>query len=424
MPRARWRAALPGLPILALLGGTACVTRGMVVTPPAHRAAAVVADARSDEERLVASDLVYEDADVVEYLETVVDRLLSEDERGTEAAPITIAVLRDPTLSAFTLSTGRMFLHTGLLARLENEAQLAMVLARELAHLARRQALDSAASESPLTAALAGMAPTITRALATAPGADESTSSLVSPVARAILGGRLLVAYVAAVDGYGAAAAREADAGAVTRLQRAGYAPREAARAFERLRREAHAGGAAERFFYGNDAALAERIAGVARLVANSEAPPAPGAGPAATTEAFARRVATVRRDNARLEVRAGRFRLAHEQLDQAQAAHAADAMIHLVYGDLARLRAQRARSVADRDELLRSAVASYERCLALDPSIAQVHRQLGLLYYQLRQLDAAQAAFARYVALAPDAPDAARAREYLPERGQGGPHR
>ena len=90
------------------------------------------------------------------------------------------------------------------------------------------------------------------------------------------------------------------------------------------------------------------------------------------------------------------------------------DPRAHLYDGDLHRLRAQRTRSVADRDELARKALASYERCASLDPGIAEVPRQLGLLYYQQGQLERAREAFTRYLALASDAADAARVKEYL----------
>ena len=66
--------------------------------------------------------------------------------------------------------------------------------------------------------------------------------------------------------------------------------------------------------------------------------------------------------------------------------------------------------------ELARQAFTSYEECIALDPEMTEVHRQLGLLYYQLHQIARAREAFARYLALRPDAPDAARVREYLGE--------
>ena len=64
--------------------------------------------------------------------------------------------------------------------------------------------------------------------------------------------------------------------------------------------------------------------------------------------------------------------------------------------------------------ERARKARASYERCASLDPGIVEVPRQLGLLYYQQGQSDRAREAFTRYIALAPDAPDAPRVKEYV----------
>jgi tetratricopeptide (TPR) repeat protein len=124
--------------------------------------------------------------------------------------------------------------------------------------------------------------------------------------------------------------------------------------------------------------------------------------------------VAPVVRENAALELRGGRYRAAHEQLDRVLGVQPIDPLAHLYYGDLYRLRSQRTRSVADRDELVRRALASYDRSAALDPNLGEVQRQLGLLYYQQRQPDRAREAFMRYIALSPDAPDVARVREYL----------
>src|SRR5207245_8552276 len=52
-----------------------------------------------------------------------------------------LVVLRDPTLAAFAMPEGRVFLHTGLLSRLENEAQLATILGHEVTHVYERHYL-------------------------------------------------------------------------------------------------------------------------------------------------------------------------------------------------------------------------------------------------------------------------------------------
>ena len=423
MPSPRSRRGAAVALTMAVLGAPGCATMGIGGPPPVG-VSAPAPSPEEEERRLLAGADVHDDPDLSDYLLTVIDGLLSPEERSTEAPPIAVTVVRDPTQSAFALPTGRIFLHTGLLARVENEAQLATILARELGHLRRRPTLSRSVSAARLQWALDAIAPAIRRAMAS----GHEPSSPLSPMARIILGRRLETAYAAAVDGYGPAAAREADADALVRIVRAGYPPSEARRVIDRLRRGALAGGVAERFFYGNRGALEERARIVARLVETAPAAPdAVGAAPEvfsrAAPDAFgtaaplARRLTRVRRDNVRLELGAGRFRAAREQLDRILEADPVDAAAHLLYGDLHRLRAQRARSIADRDELARLALARYDRSLAIDPGLADVHRQLGLLYYQLGRLPEARAAFARYVTRSPDAADVDRVREYLAEK-------
>ncbi len=49
-----------------------------------------------------------------------------------------------------------------------------------------------------------------------------------------------------------------------------------------------------------------------------------------------------------------------------------------------------------------------------IDPAAAAPYRQLGLLYYDEKDVARAAEAFRRYLALRPDAPDAPRIAEYL----------
>jgi Flp pilus assembly protein TadD len=124
-------------------------------------------------------------------------------------------------------------------------------------------------------------------------------------------------------------------------------------------------------------------------------------------------------RDNAALDLRAGRFELARRQLDRVLAADPDDPVAHLFYGDLLRLESQWAAAPA-RADTLRSAAEHYRRAAALDPGSGEPYRRLALLYHQERDVAQARAAFERYLALKPDAADAPRVREYLAILAQG----
>jgi predicted Zn-dependent protease len=402
MPRFPKAVRRAGGLALVLPLAAACATLGG--RPPIAHPPAMTVDA---ELTALARVPVYDDPRVADHLAGIVDRVTTEAERAGGAPRLVVVVVRDPTIGVFSMPAARIYLHSGVLAAVENEAQLAAILAREVTHLRRGHAATVAPDAAGnIAAALEAIGPSLSASLAR--GDDTRT---LSPVAAVILGARLPRAYTAAMAGHGVAREHEADVGALERLAGAGYDPREAARAFERLRRAAVDGGSAERFYVASQASVADRVATFTRLAEERSALTSGEGGDAA---AFGLAMMPLVRENARLEMQAGRFRAARAQLDRVLAADPSDARAHLYDGDLHRLRAQHARSVADRDDLARIALAAYQRCEALDPALAEVSRQIGLLYYQQGRHDQAREAFERYLALRPDAPDAARVAEYV----------
>lgn len=339
--------------------------------------------AGKDEAALLKRVRVYADPRLEGYLAQVAER--SSAACGVGACPPPrVTVIEDPTLAAFAMPGGRVFVHTGLLAAVENEAQLAVVLARELSHDTSR--LGIRPSKPPMSHVQLG------------------------PTAAAIASLDLRLIASAAIEGYGAGGEREADEAAVRRVAAAGHDPGEAAKLFGRLAADGgERDGLAEIFFYGSPAQMRER-----QRIASELAPATVRAvREAAPAGEFETRIRGVVRDNALLDVRAGRFALARRQLDRVLASGADDPAAHVHDGEWYRLRAQRV-SGAARAESVRQAHARYERALGLDPRSALAVRQLAFLRYQEGDLAGARAALTRYLGLAPAAPDARRMREYL----------
>jgi Zn-dependent protease with chaperone function len=90
------------------------------------------------EQELAASKLRFKDAPLESYLRGVVGRLL-----GEQAADLRIYPVRNPEFNAAMLPNGIMIVHTGLLVRMRNEAQLAAVLGHESGHYLRRHSVKS-----------------------------------------------------------------------------------------------------------------------------------------------------------------------------------------------------------------------------------------------------------------------------------------
>jgi predicted Zn-dependent protease len=411
----------------ALLAG-ACASRnvppigagGQPFRPEADERA-LWARAEKEEEALLKRAKVYDDPLLEDYLGRLVDRLTPDEVRAAAGPGFKVGVIRDPTLNAFAMPNGKIFLHTGLLSRVENEAQLAAVLGHELTHVTHRHALkftrDARSKQILYTVASVAASIGVAAAAGSRAGAgDHVGAAVLSQTANAVLGLGLALATMAAINGYGRDLEREADREGMAALVRAGYDPREAPKVFELLLGETDDRGPVETFFFGSHPRLRERIESTRELIDTTYAGAATAPDRVRNTEDFDLRLRTVVRENAYEDIRLGRFALAQRQLDRALQVTPRDPVAHLYYGDLHRLRAQRARSLEDKSAEAARALARYEQAAGLDPAFPDPWRQLGFLYYQQKEQGRAKAAFEKYLALKPDAPDGRRIKEYLLE--------
>jgi len=145
---------------------------------------------------------VYNNTDLENYVNKVGQELVSVSDRNS--IPYEFHVLDMPMLNAFALPGGYVYITRGLLAELENEAQLASVLGHEIGHVCARH------SASQLSEQLGYQLLTLA-ALAT-PGARE-----MAPVAAALTQSITL--------GYSREKESQADSMGLTYMYRAGYDP-------------------------------------------------------------------------------------------------------------------------------------------------------------------------------------------------------
>src|SRR5439155_1663232 len=129
----------------------------------------------------------------------------------------------------------------GLLSRLQNESQLAMILGHEVTHVTNRHALkfNRDPRNKQIFFTMAGIAAAL--GVAVAPGQPPRQGYYVSAevlrtTSNIFLGLGLQLAFIAAVNGFGRDLEREADREGLERMVAAGYDPREAPRVFELLR--------------------------------------------------------------------------------------------------------------------------------------------------------------------------------------------
>lgn len=375
----------PGvLAAVALLAGACQTTDLPPVTAGDYRVEAdeqaLRKEAEEEQARLDASGLVLADPAVTAYLEAVARRLAPAG--APEVLAISVRVVRDPLLNAFAFPTGRIYVHTGLLARMDDEAQLAALLAHEMTHATHRHAVKQFRDLKNKAAFAAGL-------------------GAVSLGVGGLLGS---LGAAAAVTGYSRDLEREADTVGLSLVAAAGYDLDQAAKLFDHLKADLEEEKRSEPFFFGTHPRVVERIESYRALLAGPYRDRRPGRVEA---EAFLAAVAPALLENARLELARGRFDAAERSARRYLAAEPAGAPGYFLLGEAAR---QRPGSDSAR------ALAHYRRAAALDPSYADPHRALGLLLLKRGDRAEARAAFARYLALAPSAPDRAYVEAYLKE--------
>ena len=155
--RTRFRTGVP-LPLLILLLSQAAVAQStdnqLTYAPMDPRGTMdVVDDAGEKEELFNRRRLIFHDTE----LQAIVDRVVAEVVPTVQDKYIQFRVhlIRDPSPLLFSLADGQIYIHTGLLARLENEAQLAAVIAHEAHHIAAHDHITTTRSRRAKGQALA-----------------------------------------------------------------------------------------------------------------------------------------------------------------------------------------------------------------------------------------------------------------------------
>ena len=173
-----------------------------------------------------AAQQVAQQVDIVDnkrlqqYIDGIGARLAKQP--GAANYPYEFTLINDPGINAFALPGGPIFVNTGLISAAENEAQVAGVLAHEIAHVALRHATSQASKANLL------------QFPATLAAAMIGQGSIGAQVGQMGLG----LGLNALMLRYSRGAEEEADALGARIMAAAGYNPIEMARFFEKLQGE------------------------------------------------------------------------------------------------------------------------------------------------------------------------------------------
>jgi predicted Zn-dependent protease len=389
-------------------------------------------ESRDEEEKLLEKVYLYEDPLLDAYLEDIVARLNPSGMAANQAIRYRVRVVEDPTLNAFAYPHGSIYVHTGLLARMENEDELATVLGHEMTHVENRHMLryHRAAHNKEVGFTIAAVAASVVLATAEIDALEDGDwgqATVLDAMSELIVGLGLQLALLASVNGYGRGLEYEADEGGFGKMAASGYDLGQAPKVYEALLNDHGEKKKAEAFFFGSHPRLSERIQNTKLYLSKH---PAPAAGTAVLADEasrkeredeFNRRIRPVVRDDAGLNISMGRLALAESALDKVLVWMPKDPEARFQLGRLRLAQAATDKSPEDQRRLRGDAEDAFRKAIELDPGRPTAHRELGLLLYDREELAEACVQFKKYMKLAPDADDAGVIRDYVREMERDG---
>lgn len=327
--------------------------------------------ARELDEQMENADYLYEDEALQVYVVTVMRKLYPE-----YGDAIRVRIVDSPSLNAFALPNGSIYINTGMLTRLDNEAQLATVLAHEGVHFTHKHSWQQRRNVKSSTAFSTGF------------GVVTGIPALGDLVA------------LSSIYGFSRDLEREADADGFRRLAAAGYDVRQAPKTFEYLLAEVEALDIDEPYFFSTHPGLQDRIESFEALVQQHGA-----SNGYRGEQEYRMRVAGLQLELLEDYLELGRYQSVLLILDRPDAFVRYPLSAWFYLGEAYRLR-------DEEGDAARSAEA-YATAIAQAPEFAPSYRALGLYY--MKQGDARQAEdhFTRYLELLPDAPDRAYIQLY-----------
>jgi len=348
--------------------------------------------------KLEASDKIYRNPAVNEYVSKVGDSLVPDYARKSHQ--FSFGIIQDPTLNAFALPGGAVYVHTGLLARLDNEAQLGVVLGHEIGHVTQKH------GQRQYKKSMSTFLPAQIGAILLGVQLDRHTNN---PFQSFMIGLGLNLGLSAAVSGYGRTLEDQADRVGLRYAVETGYDPKEGPKIWDTFNDVYGDEGKVENFFYGNHSTNGVRKGNLREEIdRHYSAPPradlvsGPGdpSQPAVKTrlvneEIYQTTMLDLTRANAVEDFGLKRYHLASNGFARVLKYRPGDPVAHHYSGRIIL-------ATDESEDAPQRALSEYLKSVSVAPEYPDVHRDLGRLYAKLNRPADARAHLRTYLELAP----------------------
>jgi Zn-dependent protease with chaperone function len=381
------------------------------------------------DQKLDREGMVYHDTALNSYV-TQVGLSMLPSGTSPERVRWTFHILRDPMPNAFSLPNGSVYINTGLLSLIENEDQLAGVLAHEITHVADRHTYLKNRDYRKKSAIIS----IVQFAGRMAPGGSNWGDSiqLVAIV--------MPIMMTASIYGYSRELEKDADIYSFNKLIEGNYEPREMLNVFRLLERKDEV--EVPKVYYNDHPALETRIGYMNHLIEEKAVKPTSSDILASRKIKYQTLTEAVVREDIHLDIMSHKGRTALARASKLIDFHpnSADNLFclgesyqalgpwaphptdkELSGGGKKQIHSMSMKFTADEEEqaLLsrlpgetawqdnsRLAEENYLKAIAADPNYAKTYRGLGELYYEEKRSKEALAAYEKYLELSPGAQD------------------
>lgn len=361
---------------------------------------------RSDEEqeKLESGGNVYQDKALEEYVNAVLLKITPDKVKNC-GLQIKAKVIKDPRLNAFCFPDGTMYLHTGILARMDNEAQLAALLGHEINHAIYRHSVK------------------FFRDLKNKTAFYNTFSVLASAVGGTYGQAASTLGYfgtLAAIYGYSKDNEREADKRGFLMVLDAGYDIKEAPVLFKHLQENFDKEKKNEPFVFGTHPRLQERVDSYNDLIKEVLSEGGYVDKDRLTgKEKFIEMTHGLVLDNASFDISMGRFETAKAGIKKYLEQDPNSAKGHYYLAEVymhqyEQPRNKRLKDTETKEEKKLRAIQYYGKAIELDPNFPLSYKALGVLCFKEDKKEEAKRNLAKYLELSPDAEDAPYVKNYL----------
>ncbi|OGX17721.1 MAG: hypothetical protein A2Y00_04565 [Omnitrophica WOR_2 bacterium GWF2_43_52] len=345
------------------------------------------------EEILQASGFLYPDEQLIRYVNDVLEKVMGSAVLPTDNYRLKAYVINDPLFNAFCLPNGSIYIHTSIIANLENEAQLATILGHEATHFLHRHALKEFRSLINKSALMSSLQVTF------------GAASGVVGVSADLAGLLTQFCVVGSFYGYSRDIEREADKRAFELMTQAGYDPHEAKRVMENMYEAIKDEKVKVPYLYHTHPKTKERIKNYEAFIEEYlKTNPAKNEG-LRNTEKYNAMTKNLLLDNTELTMKRDSVKVARRQIERYCKIYPEDFKCLYLSGKLYMQEGNQEKAESE-----------FQKSLALNPEFPESYKEIGLLYYKKKEKEKSDAAFKKYLQLKPEAKDAEYIRGYLHE--------